>query len=90
MPKGRIGIGGFDDNIANTIVKAQAALRREAAKRFSGGNAKGAYKFKKSKGASASASRFGTDELPPRRNPARRPKIGMGIMGGKGVIRKGR
>jgi hypothetical protein len=74
MPKGRIGMGGFDaDNIANTIVKTQAALRREAAKRFSGGNAKGAYKFKKSKGASASAGRFGMDEPA---TGSRRPRPG--------------
>ena len=67
MPKGRIGVGDFDDNIANTIIKTQAMLRREAQKRFGGGNAKGAYKFKKSAGANSSSSRFGTDEPAPKK-----------------------
>lgn len=51
----------------------------------------GSFKFKHSKGANSSASRFGTNEpAPSRRNLARRPKVGMGIMGGKGILRKGR
>lgn len=54
------------------------------------GASKGSFKFKHSKGANSSASRFGMDEPAPRRNPARRPRVGMGITGGKGVLRKGR
>ncbi len=65
-----------------------------------GGNAvKGGFKLPKSKGANSAASRFGVDEgerpirpaiLPNGKRPQKRPRVGMGIMGGKGVLRKGR
>ena len=89
MPKGRIGYGGFDtDSIANNIVKAQAMLRREAQKRFSGGNAKGAYKFKKSSGANAAAKRFGMDEPAPKK-PRNLGKTPFRPNGGKRYVGQG-